>query len=92
MRTRSFGGHLLVRAAARVYLNRSGTGVFTVPQPEDSLLTRNQVTDASSKSVVSHIALRRAPITFVSREIHSETFQRWRTIASQIPAMALGLF
>jgi hypothetical protein len=52
----------------------------------------DQPVGTSSTHAVSHDALRRAPITFASREIHSETFQRWRTIASQIPAMALGLF
>jgi hypothetical protein len=36
--------------------------------------------------------LRGAPITFISREIHSETFQQSPTIVSQIRAMTLDLF
>jgi hypothetical protein len=90
MRTRSFGD-VGSRRRTRLRPIRPVHGIFTTPPLEDSLLTRNEVTDASSNGAVSHNALRRAPITFVSREIHFETFQRWRTIASQIPAMTLGL-
>jgi len=76
LRSRSFADDPSVRAAARVYADPSGIWDFATSPPEDSLLTRNQVTGASSKDAVSRNALRRAPITFASREIHSETFRR----------------
>jgi hypothetical protein len=41
---------------------------------------------------MAHEALHGAPITFVSREIHSETFRSSPTIVAQIPAMTLDLF
>jgi hypothetical protein len=51
---------------------------------ENSLPTGNE--KASSRMR----ALRRAPITFLSREVHSGIFVKQRTIVSQIPAMKLG--
>jgi len=39
-----------------------------------------------------HEPLQRAPITFLSREIHSRSFTRPGKIILQIPAMMLGLF
>ena len=39
-----------------------------------------------------HEALQRVPITFASREIHSQSFSGACKIISQIPAMTLGLF